>query len=118
MGKSLDDWNEPANEPCACRPPTSAGSRSASRPPPRATPLPGNGNVLARRTNAVRRGVPDHDQMTTEVAAETSSRVFVTRTGPHFAREARRRASATIDACKGPEPAVTRSLLAATAGLG
>jgi len=37
---------------------------------PRATPLPGSRDVLARHIDAVRRGVPDYDQMTAEVAAE------------------------------------------------
>jgi hypothetical protein len=38
---------------------------------PRARPLPGSREALVRHLNAVRRGAPDFDQMTPEVAAET-----------------------------------------------
>jgi hypothetical protein len=38
---------------------------------PRATPLPGSREALARHIDAVRRGAPDYDRMTAEVAAET-----------------------------------------------
>ena len=37
---------------------------------PRTTPLPGSREALARHLDAVRRGAPDYDQMTTEVAAQ------------------------------------------------
>jgi beta-lactamase regulating signal transducer with metallopeptidase domain len=43
---------------------------------PRATPLPGSREALARHIDAVRRGAPDYDQMTAEVAAET--RLYLT----------------------------------------
>jgi hypothetical protein len=38
---------------------------------PRASPLPGSREALARHLSAVRRSAPDFDQMTPEVAAET-----------------------------------------------
>jgi hypothetical protein len=41
---------------------------SAARP---AGPLPGSQQALARHIEAVRRGAPDFDQMTPEVAAQT-----------------------------------------------
>jgi BlaR1 peptidase M56 len=37
---------------------------------PRTTPLPGSREALARHIDAVRRGAPDYDQMTAEVAAQ------------------------------------------------
>jgi hypothetical protein len=43
---------------------------------PRATPLPGSREALARHIDAVRRGAPDYDRMTAEVAAET--RLYLT----------------------------------------
>jgi hypothetical protein len=43
---------------------------------PRATPLPGSREALARHIDAVRHGAPDYDRMTAEVAAET--RLYLT----------------------------------------
>lgn len=43
---------------------------------PRATPLPGSREALARHIDAVRRGAPDYNRMTVEVAAQT--RLYLT----------------------------------------
>jgi BlaR1 peptidase M56 len=43
---------------------------------PRATPLPGSREALARHIDAVRHGAPDYNRMTPEVAAET--RLYLT----------------------------------------